>query len=333
MDRQLQWAVRLSSGAILLALVVVLLGGWTRLNDAGLGCPDWPGCYGEMILPSGGEALQAAQARYPERMVDQHKGWLEMIHRYAAGTLGLVIMGIALLALRMRERQMYPLGLSLGLLGLVIVQGLFGMWTVTWKLLPQVVTLHLLGGLLTLTLLVRLRHRLLRLLEEQPPLVPGRAIRAGLLLLFLQLGLGGWTSANYAGWACTDWISCNSEVNIEPDYRQGFEPAVEIGPDYEGGLRPVEARAAIQIVHRWMAVVLVAYLLWLGWQSLRTGTGRWGGLLIVAAVGQAGIGIANVIWALPLMLATAHHAGAVLLLLCLLWLYEQSGRLSTGGVE
>ena len=211
------------------SLVVVLLGGWTRLNDAGLGCPDWPGCYGELILPDSTQALEQAQLRFPEARLDPEKGWLEMVHRYAAGSLGVLILLIALLSLRVRRLPGYPLTLALGLLGLVTVQALFGMWTVTLKLLPQVVTLHLLGGLLTLTLLVRLASRLRRVCHQQSVPRISRWVQLAMLLLFLQVALGGWTSANYAGWACTDWLECNSAVEVELDFAAGFELTPQIG--------------------------------------------------------------------------------------------------------
>lgn len=326
MDRQLKQLQRLATAAIGLTLVVVLLGGWTRLNDAGLGCPDWPGCYGSMVLPADPVALEQAQALYPERQIDQYKGWLEMVHRYAAGTLGLLIAVIAVQAVRIRALPGVPVRLAAGLLVLVTVQAMFGMWTVTLKLLPQVVTLHLLGGLLTLTLLVRLRHRLQALRQpETDPVRKNHWVAAALLLLFIQLALGGWTSANYAGWACTDWLQCNSDSDIALDYAGGFSLAVEIGPDYEGGLRPVEARAAIQVAHRWMAVLLMGYLTWLSFRYWQGRAALMARVLVAVTTLQVLLGIANVVWALPLALATAHHAGAVLLLLSLLWLYENSG--------
>lgn len=331
MDQQLKRLEQMASAAIGLTLVVVLLGGWTRLNDAGLGCPDWPGCYGSMVLPSDPVALESAQALYPEREINQYKGWLEMIHRYAAGTLGMLIAVIAVFSYRLKANLGVPVKLAGGLLLLVTIQALFGMWTVTLKLLPQVVTLHLLGGLLTLTLLVRLRHRLKALnrkvVTEYDSGTSGKGwVTAALLLLFIQLALGGWTSANYAGWACTDWLQCNSDTEISLDYAAGFSLVVEIGPDYEGGMRSVEARAAIQVVHRWMAVVLAAWLVWLCIKLWHGRTALAARLVLAATVLQVGLGIANIIWALPLALATAHHAGAVLLLLSLLWLYEYSGK-------
>lgn len=336
----------LVNSALLLTLVVILLGGWTRINYAGLGCPDWPGCYGTLVLPNEPSQLQQLQASFPGQPIDTYKGWLEMTHRYAAGTLGLLILAIAVISYKARK-----VGLSLGylptsLLILVTLQALFGMWTVTLKLLPPIVTLHLLGGLLTLTLLFMFRAKLhLKSIYTTQPTSPSNkplprlsfsAIRMkiiiGVVLLFCQLALGGWTSANYAGWACPDWIVCHQETNIALDFSRGFELSTDLEANYEGGLLPLEARAAIQMTHRAMALLLICYLLWLGWNLYKVSSAfkRPIQLVLILAISQAGLGVANVIWAVPLPLATAHHAGAVGLLLAMLWLYQRSTRFSKG---
>ncbi len=314
--------LRLTTLAIGLALVVVLLGGWTRLNDAGLGCPDWPGCYGTWVLPDNHAELAEA---HPDAMIDLRKGWIEMIHRYAAGTLGLLILGLAAIGYRQRKRQGYPLVLSFGLLMLVIVQGIFGMWTVTLRLLPVVVTLHLLGGLTTLMLLVLLRQHLMRLAKAEAGTLPNPWGRVMLAVLFLQLALGGWTSTNYAGWACSDWLYCHRDQPVEYDFAVGLNPVMSIGPNYEGGLLPAEARTAIQIAHRlgaallFLVFLLAARALWKRDALRRPLVGCWCLLLM-----QVGLGIANVIWLLPLGLAVAHHAGAVALLLMFLHLNSKA---------
>ncbi|SFF85701.1 COX15/CtaA family protein [Neptunomonas qingdaonensis] len=360
----------LANSALLLALVVVLLGGWTRLNYAGLGCPDWPGCYGSLILPSEPDRLQQAQSAFPDHPIDTYKGWLEMTHRYAAGTLGLLILGIAIISYKVRKTE-FSLGyLPTLLLILVIMQALFGMWTVTLKLLPPIVTLHLLGGLLTLTLLFMLQARLRGIRNDLIPAATEKARRSddltpsgitaanntpanntiadtgaytgpgirlkvfiGVILLFFQLALGGWTSANYAGWACSDWIVCHQDINVTLDFARGFELTTDLEANYEGGLLPLEARAAIQMTHRVMALLLISYLLWLAWnlQKLSSAFKRPLQLVLLLSITQAGLGVANVIWAVPLPLATAHHAGAVCLLLAMLWLYQRSTRFSKGG--
>src|SRR5690606_22515250 len=200
--------------ATALALCVVILGAFTRLRDAGLGCPDWPGCYGHFTWPGTEEQIANAQARFPDAPFEVHKAWPEVVHRYFAGTLGLVIMAIGALAWKNRRRPEQPLKLPLALLGLVIAQGLFGMWTVTLKLWPQVVTTHLLGGFATLSLLWLLALRLNNRAWGHPdvPLLHWQALKPlamlGLILVCLQIALGGWTSSNYAALACPDLPTC-----------------------------------------------------------------------------------------------------------------------------
>jgi len=325
--------LRLCHLAILLALVVVLLGAWTRINDAGLGCPDWPGCYGEWVLPTDTQQLASAQELYPEQPIVAAKGWLEMVHRYAAGTLGLLIAAIAWLTWQQRHRRGCPLKLSFGLLGLVIVQAVFGMWTVTLKLLPQVVTLHLLGGLLTLTLLLVLRYRLIHVKERYRLSSSNRQrlVAVGAMLLFTQIMLGGWTSSNYAGWACTDWLLCERNESVSFDYNGGFSLPAYTGQSHEGGLKDRESRAAIQVVHRFGAVMVSLYLLALC-LILRKQTALLFPLSAIAIIliGQNVLGMLNVAWGLPRYMAIAHHGGAVALLVSLIWLYSRIGLLREG---
>lgn len=319
-------SLKLVNGAILLALLVVLLGGWTRLNDAGLGCPDWPACYGHLVLPAADQVGERITPHFPGHDVDLHKGWLEMIHRYAAALLGLLILLQAIRNWRQRSIRL----LSAGLLVLVVVQGLFGMWTVTLKLVPWVVTLHLLGGLATLGLLVRLRQQLLRLSRVQAPHgepeAPVTAVRWLLAVLLLQLMLGGWTSSNYAGWACDHWWQCSADTEVEYDFVAGLNPLQAVGPNYEGGLLPAPARAAIQMTHRLGALLVVGMLLWASLTLRQRPVLRpWLALCWLLTGGQILLGILNVIWQLPLGLAVAHHAGAVLLWLAVLGLYARAG--------
>ncbi|WP_432697585.1 COX15/CtaA family protein [Marinobacterium sp. YM272] len=321
----LSW--RLINISVGLALIVVLLGGWTRLNDAGLGCPDWPACYGHFVLPPAHQIEERILINFPGHAVDLRKGWLEMVHRYAASLLGLMILVQAVLALRNRRQDGYPWLLSCGLLMLVSVQGLFGMWTVTLKLVPWVVTLHLLGGLTTLALLVRLRQRL-RALQERPRQFGHRADPAVVILLsvlFFQLALGGWTSSNYAGWACDDWFVCHQGGGVAYDFATGMNPVVPLGPNYEGGLLPAEARAAIQISHRFGALLFVLALV-AATLRLRSQLALRPWLVLVWGVtaAQVLLGIFNVIFQLPLALATAHHAVAVLLLLSVMVVYDRA---------
>ncbi|MFC6671020.1 COX15/CtaA family protein [Marinobacterium aestuariivivens] len=323
------WPLKLSHIGVILALVVVMLGGWTRINDAGLGCPDWPGCYGHIVLPGSEEAIAKAQALYPDQPLLADKGWIEMVHRYVAGSLGLLILILAVAGWRRRHLVRYPVRLSLALCGLVILQALFGMWTVTLKLLPLVVTLHLLGGLLILSLLALLRFRLLQFYRGHAPgesaTARGRGwILAALLVLFLQIALGGWTSANYAGWACTDWLLCERQQAQTLDFPNGFDLMHEIGPNYQGGQLPREARAAIQMTHRAGAILVLLVTGIMLWQQARAGAERRPLLAIASLLAlQIGLGFANIVYAVPIPLAMAHHGGAVLLLLGLVWLYQR----------
>mgnify|MGYP000135607490 FL=1 len=315
-------ALRLVNTAIAVALVVVLLGGWTRLNDAGLGCPDWPGCYGTWLLPSDHAVLSD---RHPGVLIDLRKGWIEMIHRYAAGTLGLLVLGLAVVAWRSRAVPDYPRRLSYVLLGLVIVQALFGMWTVTLQLLPVIVTLHLMGGLATLSLLMLLRQQLKRCGQNLLPVRSHYGTSILLVFLFLQLLLGGWTSTNYAGWACSDWLYCHDVEVAQYDFATGLNPFMAIGPNYEGGLLEAPARAAIQVTHRLGALLLLIISCWVAWMLWERRQLRLPLLFYMAALStQALLGIANVIWMLPLGLAVAHHAVAVILLLLALNLHNRA---------
>ena len=315
----MQWAARLS---IALAAVVVVLGAFTRLVDAGLGCPDWPGCYGHLTWPTDSAEIAAAEARFPETPVDLAKTWPEMVHRYFAATLGLVIVGFTAAAWRRRGQAATaapPLGLSVLLLAMVLLQGAFGAWTVTLKLWPQVVTAHLLGGFTTLSLLWLLALRVGALGTPASYGLPARfrphALLA-LLVVVLQIALGGWVSSNYAALACPDFPTCHGEWwPGDMDLAAGFNVTQSVGPNYLGGLLEGDARVAIQVAHRLGALVVLTvvgaliYRLWLRRHRLALPLG------MVLAL-QIGLGIANVVLVLPLAVATAHNAvGAITLLL------------------
>ena len=305
--------------ALALGFVVVILGAYTRLVHAGLGCPDWPGCYGFLGVPRSESAIQLAEMRFPDDPVEVFKAWAEMIHRYAAGILGMVILGLALMSLRFRRVPGYPVGLSFGLLLLVICQALFGMWTVTLKLWPQVVTAHLLGGFATLSLLLLL---CLRLSGRFPALAPSRAAarvrgfaRLTLVVVIAQITLGGWTSTNYAAVACVDFPTCHGVWWPEMDFAAGFNLFHEIGPNYLGGMLLGEGRTAIHFTHRLGALVTTLVVLMMAWRLLTFGLPKLAGLLVLALATQVALGITNVLAHLPLAVAVAHNAfGAVLLL-------------------
>jgi len=308
---------RLAALAAVFTLCVVVLGAWVRLSDAGLGCPDWPGCYGQIDVPAGSE-IEAANAAYPERPVETGKAWKEMVHRYFAGALGLLVFGLAAVAWRRRARGT-PVALPTVIAGLVVFQALLGMWTVTLLLKPLIVLAHLLGGLTLLALLVwlALAHR--ATVPELPhPRWLRRLALAAMVVLMVQITLGGWTSTNYAALACPDLPTCQGEWWPETDFSTAFIPWHGLGIDYEGGILLGEARAAIHLTHRLGAIaalfviggLALACMMPARDRRLRVAGAGIGALLVL----QFGLGLANVWWLLPLPVATAHNGGAALLL-------------------
>ncbi len=302
---------KLVRAAVVLCLCVVVLGAWVRLTDAGLGCPDWPGCYGELLVPED----PGAAAAWPERPLESGKAWREMIHRYAAGTLGLLVLALALTAWRRRGEPGQPVALPTFLLGLIVFQAMLGMWTVTLLLKPLVVMLHLLGGMTTLALLFWLARNPA---PTGPPADTGlrRFALIGLGVLALQIALGGWVSTNYAALACPDFPTCQGSLWPTMDLYTGFDPWHGIGIDYEGGILDNAARVAIHFVHRLgaiVAAVVLGLLAWRAWQypGLRAAAG-W---LAATLATQLVLGVIMVVTQLPLSLATAHNGVAALLLL------------------
>ncbi|TWR89231.1 heme A synthase [Pseudomonas saxonica] len=309
---------RLALLATVVAMMVVLLGAYTRLTHSGLGCPDWPGCYGFISVPSTDAQLAHAELHFPEAPVEAAKGWSEMVHRYCAGTLGCLILLLAVRAWKQRKRHDQPLKLPLFILLVVIIQAAFGMWTVTLKLWPQVVTAHLMGGFATLSLLFLLT---LRLSGWLPALaIPRRLQRwatAGLVLVIIQIALGGWVSSNYAAVACVDLPTCHGQWWPAADFTNGFHLTQHIGPNYLGGQLDSEARTAIHLAHRLGAVLLTLVLLGLAWQLRKVGMPRLAGLVLLVLAVQISLGLSNVLFGLPLGLAVAHNAGGAALMLTL----------------
>lgn len=313
--------------ATLFAVCVVILGAFTRLKDAGLGCPDWPGCYGHFLWPETSEQIEQASALYPDMPFEHAKAWPEVVHRYFAGTLGLLIIAINVVAWRNRHLPKQPRRLPLFLLALVIAQGMFGMWTVTLKLWPQVVTAHLLGGFTTLSLLWLLSLRLRNDHWPQPavPLHYWRELKPmamlGLVLVVLQITLGGWTSSNYAALACPDLPTCQGRWLPPMDFLHGFNIFQEIGPNYLGGQMDGSGRVAIHFMHRVGALVVVVYLAWLLSRLYKYAGGphmrRQANVILALLVLQVALGLSNILWSLPLAVAVAHNAGGALLLLSL----------------
>lgn len=317
---------RLAWAALILSFVVVVLGAYVRLSNAGLGCPDWPGCYGRLLdIPDRIDQIAEADAAYPHRPIEPAKAWKEMIHRYFAGTLGLLILALATLAWRNRRRPEQPVVLPSALLGLIIFQSLLGMWTVTWQLKPLVVMAHLLGGLTTLSLLAWLvfsRHRNSYASAGAGYRVLRRYALLGLVLLVGQIALGGWTSANYAALSCPDFPTCQGYWRPPLDFQEAFTLWRGLGRSYEGGVLSNDARVTIHVMHRLGALVVALYLSWLSRRLMSAAPGnralyRAGVGMAVLLIAQLSLGIANVILHLPLPVAVAHTGGAALLLLSL----------------
>ena len=316
------WYIRFIHLATVLALIVVVLGAWVRLTDAGLGCPDWPGCYGSLIVPDQETEAAASNAAFPERPLDSAKAWNEMIHRYAATTLGLAILLAALLAWLNRRDTKQPVILPVVLLGVVIFQGLLGMWTVTLLLKPLIVMAHLIGGLTTLSLcfwLLLEHYRRPHTTAYQQRFIVKPALIA-LIVLIIQIALGGWTSSNYAALACPDLPTCNGEWWPEnANFAEGFVLWRGLGIDYEFGVLDTPSRVAIHYTHRLGAMVTFLLLGFVALQFARQKTTppmrHAGQLTIVALIAQVTIGISVVWFGLPLSVATAHNGVAALLLL------------------
>lgn len=334
----------LSFFATVLAFLVVVVGAYTRLTDAGLGCPDWPGCYGHWIVPKA-NVLQ-------NTVIDSGKAWTEMIHRYMAGFLSLSIFALLILAIRNRRLStQQPIVLPIAIALLVIFQALLGMWTVTLKLFPLVVIAHLVGGLSTLSLLcwqtLKLKSNLEMTLQADYPktqitadhsaIASSPALKklriwtfAGLIVLSIQLLLGGWTSASYSALACTDFPFCQPHLDFEMNITQALEfstkglNSIEAPEDYK-------ARMTIHMLHRFGAILTALFiggLAFLTFKTSKTFKASKSSLILALSIGigtllivQIALGISNILALLPLSVAVAHNAVAALLLLTIVSLH------------
>ena len=320
----LQWFRRAARVGAVLAAIVVVVGAWVRLTDAGLGCPDWPGCYGHVHPAAVLERLADAHAAFPNRPFDYQKALHEMVHRYIASTLGLVILGLAGLALWNRRDPDQPVALPVALVVLVCLQGALGAFTVTLLLKPLIVTLHLIGGLTTLAVLWWLSLTPSRREVKAAERPVRRLAVIAFVALVGQLLLGGWTSTNYAAVACPDFPTCQGALLPRTDFGHAFALSHGPGVDYAGGVLDTPARTAIHVSHRAGALVAGGLLLALAWAAFRraqNGSVRAAaGALAGAVLLQWLIGM-NLIWkGFPLWLGTSHNAGAALLLLATLTL-------------
>lgn len=309
---------RLILFATLLTLCVVVLGAYVRLSDAGLGCPDWPGCYGKITPHHAAEHIEEAHAAAPHGPVSMGKAWKEMVHRYLAASLGFLIIVIAAMAWKMRARLGQSPWLATVLVGVVVLQGMFGKWTVTMLLKPAIVSGHLIGGLTTLTLLTWLSMRQAALRQDVRTSGGLRLAAAlGLVLLACQITLGGWVSTNYAALACSDLPKCQGAWLPAMDFANAFHVVRELGQTASGDLLSTTALTAIHWTHRVGAVLVASYLLALGAFLVGAGLRREGGLLIAMVALQFCLGLSNVWFGLPLAIAVAHNAGAALLVVLL----------------
>lgn len=368
MNSKPTWARTLAWIAAAFALGVVVFGAFVRLSNAGLSCPDWPTCYGQITWPTHQATIVAADAAFPNRPVVVNLAWREQVHRFIAGTLGVMVLLLALAAAwrqrdarnlviaatlaaaagiwlymggerlyssalaaiaiampliaAIRLRRETPWKLLDAALALIIFQAMLGMWTVTLLLKPAIVTSHLLGGMSTFGLLAYAALRLngagsrdSRIRRLQPWVV------LGLGLLAVQIFLGGWTSTNYAALACgTDFPRCAGSWWPAMNFHQGFVLWRDIGVNYEGGILDAAARAAIQVTHRIGALIVFTYGMLLAWRVSRAGLKSQAATLAALLCVQVLLGIGNVVLGLPLVVATAHNAGAALLLFTMVWL-------------
>jgi cytochrome c oxidase assembly protein subunit 15 len=327
------WLPALTLVTLFLTFDLVLFGAFTRLTDSGLGCPDWPGCYGS-ASPLGAQGqIDTAQAALPQGPVTQGKAWIEMVHRYLASGVGMLITVIAVaawLAPRDRRRAISPWWAT-ATFAWVALQGAFGALTVTMKLYPAIVTAHLLGGIGLLALLAVQAQA-----YEPRPLALSRPMRRGaivlLVLAVLQVALGGWVSTNYAVLACTDFPACQGSWWPDMDFAHGFTVRRPLGVGHDGAMLPFAALTAIHVVHRLGAVVVFAAIALLAWRLMANGDAarrRWAAVLAALASWQLASGVSNVVLGWPILAALAHTGGAALLvcaLSVLLMRAHQAGR-------
>ena len=315
---------------ILLAFCVISLGAYVRLSDAGLGCPDWPGCYGKLLgVPDSHHEVNAAQAAFPHAPVEAAKAWKEMIHRYLAGILGLVIAALAVLAIWPRRQAM--IAPHIFLVGLVLVQAALGMLTVTWLLKPVIVTLHLLGGMLILATLVGIRasHAPAHIDITTPALKTAAWVITAIVLT--QIALGGWTSANYAAMACSDYPLCQGQLMpADMDWSHAFVFNRELGQTSDGQMLSLQTLTAIHWTHRCFALIVLAACVAFAMRlKQHDDTRQFGQLLLAAVVLQVLLGISNVWLQWPLGLAVLHNTGAAILLAVTVYTTVQLQRAKT----
>lgn len=303
--------------AILMTFAVISFGAYVRLSDAGLGCPDWPGCYGKLVgVPETHHEISQLESITPGTEVQPAKAWKEMIHRYLAGTLGLLIAWLAWLScFPQRQRNTWA---HFFLVGLVCIQATLGMLTVTWLLKPAIVSLHLLGGMLILATLIGIRANLKN--NTSTRRYPSGLVSSAWLIVALvltQITLGGWTSSNYAAMACVDYPLCRGElIPSTMDWQHAFAINRALGQTADGQGITLDTLISIHWTHRWFAVVVVLSCLALAWRIVRNDkqVAPWGMALGLTVLTQFGLGISNVLLQWPLSLAVLHNFVAAVLL-------------------
>ncbi|MDC0547184.1 COX15/CtaA family protein [Gammaproteobacteria bacterium] len=306
----------LSFFGICLAFVVIALGAWTRLVDAGLGCPDWPGCYGFIVFPTNEAEIALAESRFPMFPYDINKAIPEVVHRYFAAALGLLAIALVYFSFKQSENKNIR-AWTIGLLIFISCQGLFGYLTVSLKLLPIIVTGHLFGGFTTLTLffLIFLKAGNFQILNKMT--IPNLKTIAGvaLFVLIIQIFLGVWTSTNYASLACADFPTCQGSYLPDMDFKNGFNLNQEVGPNYLYGLLDNPSRVAVHYSHRVSALIVTFVFLILMSKLWFSNAAPLASSLGILLLTQISLGIINVVYVLPLYVAIAHNLVAALLLL------------------
>ncbi|MEN9630812.1 MAG: Heme synthase [Pseudomonadota bacterium] len=321
----------LTAVTLFLTFDLIVFGSFTRLSDSGLGCPDWPGCYGHASPIGADVPIAKAEAAMPTGPVTETKAWIEMIHRYLAMVVGALCLVMAAASWWQRQDLPHSPWWPTVTLVWVIVQGLFGKFTVTLKLYPAVVTLHLLGGLVLLGLLAVQREAFLGARLMLPPALR-RAAQVTLAVLAVQIALGGWVSTNYAVLACTGFPSCNGQWWPTADWQQGFTVMRHLGQTAGGELLPFSALVAIHWAHRLFALVAAGALVALAIALWRAGGDlqrTWGRALLLLTGLQVATGLSNVVLQWPIVAALLHSAGAAALVLVLVLMLARSATRTT----
>jgi cytochrome c oxidase assembly protein subunit 15 len=336
--------MRLVLIGLLLTIVVIGLGAYARLTDAGLGCPDWPTCYGLINVPQTASQIAVAEQVFPERPVEPVKAWNEMIHRYFAGALGILIAVIALISIKARisrkQTVKMPLLLPLIILAVVTFQAALGMWTVTLKLMPIVVMGHLLGGFTTLCLLflLYLRLKVIHKVKSSPQVLSHQSTSQkvskgatnkyisfgliGIVILTAQIALGGWTSSNYAAMSCVEFPICQGDWRANLTFDKSFDIVPPKKDSYEFGYLAHDERMTIHVTHRLGAIITALFIAWLAVvifiRSHGSDIKKSALLMFTLLLIQLGLGISNIWFSLPLSVAVAHNVVAALLMLSLI---------------